>query len=170
MNSELVKRILRVNHAGEFGAKQIYQGQLDFIKDDSARAKIKEMQEQELEHLNYFSAELDKRNLKPTILQPLWQVAGYGLGAVSALLGEKVAMATTIAVEEVIVEHYQKQIDQLDESEAELKEKIIKFQADEEEHKNTGVENHGMSALCYDQGSKIIKCGSKIAIWLSERF
>jgi 3-demethoxyubiquinol 3-hydroxylase len=170
MLDKRVAAIIRVDHAGEYGAKRIYEGQLDFIRDPEAKEKIRIMREQELEHLQYFTDKLEERGERPTLLQPLWHVAGYALGAVSALLGEKTAMATTIAVESVIVEHYQKQLDMLGDEELELKTKIKKFQDDEGEHLEIGMENHGMEALLYKPGEKLIKLGSRAAIWLSERF
>lgn len=170
MLNKRVASIIRVDHAGEYGAKRIYEGQLDFIKDPEARKKIQMMKDQELEHLKYFTGKLEERGVKPTIFQPIWHVAGYALGAVSAMLGEKTAMATTVAVESVIVEHYQRQLDVLGDDEMELKNNIKKFQDEEEEHLEIGVENYGTDALFFKQGEKLIKCGSKMAIWLSERF
>src|SRR5690606_10192897 len=129
---------------------------------------IRHMKDQELEHLEYFEQQLTKRNIRPSALHPLWNVAGFILGAGTALLGEKAAMACTVAVEEVIDEHYEEQIKELgsEASEKELKEKILKFQADELEHRQTGLDNNAEEAVAYPILTSAIKLSSKAAIWL----
>ena len=170
MNKELKERIIRVDHAGEYGAKRIYQGQIAFTKNEKTRALLQEMLEHEKEHLDYFENEIKKQQLRPTIFQPMWHVAGYALGAITAIMGEKAAMACTYAVEDVIEDHYQQQIDKLKNEDSELKEKIIKFQAEEVHHKEIAIEYNAQEAPFFSALDKTIRTGSKMAIWLSERF
>ena len=146
-----IEEIIRVNYAGEYAANIIYQAQENFTKDPKAKKQIIEMKEQkELEHLNYFQEQINKRNVRPSLLMPLWHAASFTLGSLTALAGSKTAMACTIAVEEAITEHYQEQIDNLDDSEKDLKAKIQKFKEDEDEHKHTAIEHDGMSAPCFN--------------------
>ena len=126
-----IEQFIRVDHAGERGAIKIYEGQLlalnTFIKDEELKKIIEEMKEHEREHCNYFENEIKKRKIKPTRLLPFWDLIGVGLGFGSTMLGKKAAMLCTVSVEEVIDEHYSKQIEQLCNDEKKLKEKIIKF-------------------------------------------
>lgn len=168
LDKKHIHNIIRVDHAGEYGAKRIYEGQIDFIKNPAMKVQIKEMLEHELEHLEYFENKIKTDHIRPTILLPFWHVAGYSLGAVTALLGDKMAMACTAAVETVIESHYQKQLDEL--AEGELKNSITKFQADEAHHKEIAIEEKALEAPLYGVFAKLIKTGSKTAIWLSERF
>ena len=103
---DLIASMIRVNHAGEYGAKRIYQGQMKVLKNNKKFETIKTMYEQELIHLKYFQEEVAKRNIRPTVLMPAWHILGFALGAITASLGEKAAMACTVAVEEVIEDHY----------------------------------------------------------------
>jgi len=169
VNSKDLDSIIRVNHAGEFGAKRIYQGQLAVLKGNK---EIQHMMDQELEHLEYFEQEMISRKVRPTILSPLWNIAGFALGAGTALLGEKAAMACTVAVEEVIGKHYQEQIDKLHSSSTEIKlrKKIEKFRDDELEHLETGLKNDAENALAYPVLSMFIKGASKLAIKLSKKY
>jgi 3-demethoxyubiquinol 3-hydroxylase len=167
---EQLARIIRVNHAGEYGAKRIYAGQLAVLKNTPVAPVIEHMAEQEQKHLSYFEQEMVKRRVRPTLLFPLWHVAGYVLGAGTALLGEKAAMACTAAVEEVINEHYGQQLQQLDESEQPLKDAIGEFRAEELEHKETALEHDAQLAIAYPLLTHAIKTGSRIAIWLATRF
>ncbi len=164
-----IEEIIRVNHAGEFGAKRIYQGQLSVLKDHT---EIKHMLEQELNHLEYFEKEIIKRKVRPTILSPIWNIAGFALGAITARLGEKAAMACTVAVEEVIGEHYQEQLDQLKDSksEKELRNKIAKFRDEELEHRDKGIEFDALKAPAYPILTGLIKLASKTAIKLSKKY
>lgn len=161
-------KIIRVDHAGEYGAKMIYKGQIDFTRNPETRAKIQEMLEHELEHLEYFEQAIKEKNIRPTIFSPLWHVAGYGLGAITALLGDKMAMACTAAVETVIEEHYENQITTL--ADGELKNSLSKFKADEAHHKDLAIDSEALEAPCYNIFAKFVKHSSKAAIWLSERF
>ena len=138
-NKNKVKEFIRVDHAGERGAIKIYEGQLlalnTIIKNDELKKKIEEMQVHEKEHCDYFEKEIKKRNIKPTKFLPLWDLLGVGLGFGSAIIGKKATMLCTASVEEVIDQHYQNQINQLQNDEKELKNKIVKFRNDELQHK-----------------------------------
>jgi ubiquinone biosynthesis monooxygenase Coq7 len=109
------------------------------------------------------------RRARPTVLSPLWDAAGYALGAATALLGERAAMACTVAVEEVIDEHYEKQAERLGDADPELAAAIVQFRADELAHRDTALEHGATEALGYDLLSAAIKTGSRLAIWLSTR-
>ncbi len=166
-------RMLRVDHAGEVAAKRIYQGQLSVLKQQpQARATselIEEMAAKEDTHLVAFNRLIVERRVRPTLLGPLWDVASYGLGAATAMLGERAAMACTVAVEEVICEHYQKQINDLGTDDPELSELITKFRADEMAHRETALASGAAQAPAYHPMREIIKAGCRIAIKLSER-
>ncbi len=167
---QALARLIRVNHAGEYGAKRIYEGQLAFLRPNSPlRQTIEHMAAQEKAHLEAFEQELVARRLRPTALFPLWHVAGFALGAATALLGDKAAMACTIAVEEVIDQHYADQSARLDATEAPLKAKIDQFRAEEQEHRDTGVAHGGRETLGYPVLEAAIKTGSRLAIWLAKR-
>ena len=172
-NKTKVEEFIRVDHAGERGAIKIYEGQLlalnTFVKDDNLKKTIQEMKNQEKEHCNYFENEIKIRNIKPTKLMPLWDLLGVGLGFGSTLLGKKAAMLCTASVEEVIDEHYEKQINQLKPDEKILKEKIKKFRLDELHHKDIAYEKGATKKGLYKILDKIIKTSSKIAINISEK-
>ena len=172
-NKTKVEEFIRVDHAGERGAIKIYEGQLlalnTFIKDDNLKKTIQEMKDQEKEHCNYFENEIKIRNIKPTKLMPLWDLLGVGLGFGSTLLGKKAAMLCTASVEEVIDEHYEKQINQLKPDEKILKEKIKKFRLDELHHKDIAYEKGATKKGLYKILDRIIKTGSKVAINISEK-
>ena len=172
-NKTKVEEFIRVDHAGERGAIKIYEGQLlalnTFIKDDNLKKTIEEMKDQEKEHCNYFENEIKIRNIKPTKLMPLWDLLGVGLGFGSTLLGKKAALLCTASVEEVIDEHYEKQINQLKPDEKILKEKIKKFRLDELHHKDIAYEKGATKKGLYKILDKIIKTGSKVAINISEK-
>ncbi len=166
---ELIARIIRVDHAGEYGARRIYEGQLSVLAQTPSGPVIARMHEQEVRHLEAFETLIADRRVRPTILQPVWHFAGFALGAATALLGEKAAMACTVAVEEVIDEHYARQIDRLGEDESELRAALEAFRADELEHRDTGLAHGAGDAPGYEALSAAIKTGSRLAIWLSER-
>jgi ubiquinone biosynthesis monooxygenase Coq7 len=167
--SDLVERFIRVNHAGEFGAKRIYEGQLAVLKNTKDAAVIEHMKDQELHHLETFEKLIVERKVRPTVLHPLWNVAGFALGVGTALLGPKAAMACTVAVEEVIDEHYADQAAQLTEDEGELRETINRFRDEELEHRDTAIDLGGETTPGYPVLRRTIRAGSKLAIWLSER-
>jgi ubiquinone biosynthesis monooxygenase Coq7 len=172
-NKTKVEEFIRVDHAGERGAIKIYEGQLlalnTFVKDDNLKKTIQEMKDQEKEHCNYFENEIKIRNIKPTKLMPLWDLLGVGLGFGSTLLGKKAAMLCTASVEEIIDEHYEKQINQLKPDEKILKEKIKKFRLDELHHKDIAYEKGATKKGLYKILDRIIKTGSKVAINISEK-
>lgn len=169
-HDETIARMIRVNHAGEYGAKRIYAGQLAVLGKSACAPMLREMAAQEQEHLDAFSRMMVSRRVRPTALMPLWHVAGYAMGAATALLGEKAAMACTVAVEAVIDEHYAAQEQQLDTGESELKTAIEKFRADEKHHHDTALEHGAEGAPFYHVLKSVISTQTKLAIWLSTRF
>ena len=173
MNKKLDKKhidsILRVDHAGETAAAKIYDGQLAILKNTPIGPKIKHMKEQEQEHLDTFNQLLFENVTRPTVLLPLWNVMGFGLGVASAVMGKKAAMACTIAVEEVIGEHYAKQAETLNENHKELKSTLIKFRDDELDHLQIGVEHDGENTPAYEIMKAIVQIGCRTAIKISEK-
>ena len=167
-----IDRIIRVDHAGEYGAKRIYLGQLAVLgKNPRLKKLLQDMLDHELEHLEYFEREIPRRRVRPTALLPLWHVGGYAMGALTAMMGERAAMACTVAVEEVIEKHYQNQLEKLDgdQAEQELIKKIKKFCADEVHHRDIGVNHGARNAPFYNLLYRTISGITKRAIWLSER-
>jgi 3-demethoxyubiquinol 3-hydroxylase len=167
--AQLIDRVIRVDQAGEYGARRIYEGQLAVLPPGPDRDAVLHMAEQERRHLAAFDRMLGDRRVRPTALQPLWHAAGFALGAATALLGPKAAMACTVAVEEVIDEHYRRQSEALPESEGELKSAIESFRAEELEHRDTGLARGAEEAVAYPVLTQAIKAGSRLAIWLAER-
>ena len=172
-NKIKVEEFIRVDHAGERGAIKIYEGQLlalnTFVKNENLKKTIEKMKNHEKEHLDFFNEEIKKRNIKPTKLLPLWDLLGIGLGFGSAIIGKKATMLCTASVEEVIDEHYQNQINELDSEEKALKEKIKKFRDDEVHHRDIAYEQGASKKGLYAILDKIIKTGSKVAINISEK-
>ncbi|MFO0401968.1 MAG: demethoxyubiquinone hydroxylase family protein [Alphaproteobacteria bacterium] len=166
---QVVERTIRVDHAGEYGAKRIYEGQLAVLGRTKYGPLIEHMKAQEQVHLDTFSRLIGERRVRPTALLPFWHVAGFALGAATALLGHRGAMACTVAVEEAIDEHYRAQEDTLGDDEAELRADIARFRAEELEHRDTGLEHEAEQAPAYRLLSAAIKTGCKIAIKISER-
>ena len=166
---QLIERMIRVDHAGEYGAVRIYEGQLAVLGKGPKAAIIEHMVEQEREHLSTFDKLVGERRVRPTALLPFWHVAGFALGAGTALLGERAAMACTVAVEEVIDEHYASQVSRLGDDEGELRETFERFRQEEVEHRNTGLEHEAEKTPGYEALTGLIKTGSRFAIWLSER-
>ena len=170
---ETLEEIIRVDHAGERGAIKIYEGQLLALKtlkeDEDLKNIIEEMREHEKIHLDYFEKEIQRRNIKPTYLLPLWDLMGVTLGFGTALLGKKAAMLCTASVEEVIENHYKDQIQKLGDDENDLKEKIEKFKNDEIHHKNTAYKAGATNKGIYSIMDKVIRTGSRIAIAISEK-
>ena len=166
---ELVERILRVDHAGEHGAVRIYEGQLAVLGNTPAAATIRRMAEQERNHLDTFDRLLPEHRVRPTVLSPLWHAAGFALGAATALLGERAAMACTVAVEEVIDEHYASQAVALGNDEPALKAVIEEFRQDEIAHRDEGLAHGAASTPGYEVLTTAIKGASRLAIWLSSR-
>lgn len=164
-----IASMLRVNLAGEYGAKRIYEGQLAVLKRSPSAPLLEHMKTQEAEHLKAFEEWVVNNRVRPTLLQPLWHVAGYALGAATAFLGEKAAMACTAAVEEVIDQHYQKQLIELGEKNPELSQLIRQCQEEEREHRDIAYQEGACEAPAFPLLSKTIKGASRLAIWLSER-
>ena len=168
-----LEEFIRVDHAGERGAIKIYEGQLlalsTVVKNNDLKEMIRDMKEHEQEHCNFFEDEINKRNIKPTKLLPLWDLLGLGLGFGSTILGKKAAMLCTASVEEVIDGHYKSQIDQIGSDEIDLKKNIIKFRNDEINHKDIAYDNGATKEGFYEIIDKVIKTGSKLAIKISEK-
>tara|TARA_B100000029_G_C17217806_1_gene830512 strand:+ start:208 stop:741 length:534 start_codon:yes stop_codon:yes gene_type:complete len=172
-NKKKLEEFIRVDHAGERGAIKIYEGQLlalsTLINNEDLKETIKKMKKHEEVHCNFFENEIKKRNITPTKLLPLWDLLGLGIGFGSTILGKKAAMLCTASVEEVIDEHYKKQINQLEIDEKNLKEKIINFREDELHHRDIAYDQGASKKGLYSIMDKIIKTGSKIAINISEK-
>jgi 3-demethoxyubiquinol 3-hydroxylase len=168
-----IAAMIRVDHAGEFGAVQIYRGQravFDRIESKAHAARlIAEMEEGEQEHLKTFDRLIAERGVRPTLMAPVWRVAGFGLGAVTALMGEQAAHACTEAVEEVIEEHYGRQSEALRGVDAELKGVVDRFREEEIAHKETAIEQGARYAPAYPLLSAVIKFGCRAAIRISEK-
>jgi ubiquinone biosynthesis monooxygenase Coq7 len=166
-----IHQMLRVNQAGEHGAVRIYQGQLAVLRESSIAKDLEHMAHQEKEHKKIFDALIVKNQVRPTLLSPLWHIAGFALGATTALMGKKAAMACTVAVEEVIDKHYQAQLDTLKEmhENEELVATIEKCQAEELEHRDLALEKEAKDFIGYGPLHASIQMISKCAIWLSKR-
>lgn len=166
-NAESFDQMLRVDHAGEYGANRIYEGQLLVLGKSKLAPTLKHMLEQEQQHLKKFNELLLENKTRPSALLPLWHIAGLALGVGSALLGEKAAMACTVAVEETIDEHYKQQLDVIED--AELKKTVSKFRDEEIEHRDTGLAYNAEQMFGYKLFTGIIKTGAKASIWLAKR-
>ncbi len=164
-------RMIRVDHAGEYGAVRIYQGQLDALKGSDKLDLIEHMKEQEVVHLATFDDIIRKHKVRPTALNPIWHVAGYALGYITAKMGEKAAMACTVAVENCIDKHYEKQEEFLesDGRHPDLLKTVKQFRAEELEHRDLGLEHGAEEAPGFGLINRVITTGSKLAIFLSKR-
>lgn len=162
--------MIRVDHAGEYGAARIYAGQLAVMGTRGPVAgEIARMASQEERHLAAFDRMILERRVRPTLLMPLWHGAGFALGALSALAGPKMAMAVTAAVETEIDRHYQQQRDLLQGEDPELEGMIAEFQAEEAEHRETAVAHGAEQAPAYPLVSAVIRAGCRAAIRAAER-
>lgn len=165
--------MLRVDHAGEFGAVQIYRGQRAIFDRASGRAdiaaRLKEMEDGEAAHLAAFDRLLAERRVRPTLLAPVWNAAGFALGAATALMGEKAAMAATAAVEEVIEKHYAAQAEEMKDAEPALAQTVSGFRDDELAHKATAEAHGAEDAPGYRLMRFFIQAGCRAAIRLSEK-
>ena len=169
-NRDILEQIIRVDHAGEYGATRIYDGQIAvFGKNSKIGKTIQHMADQEQEHIDKFNELILEHRVRPTALLPVWNIAGFALGASTAFMGEKAAMACTVAVEKVIGEHYQEQIGLLEDDHKDLKKTISKFRDDELEHHDIGIEHDAESAIGYKVMSKVIELGCKTAIAISKK-
>jgi len=169
-NRNTLEEIIRVDHAGEYGATRIYDGQIAIFGKDSKIGKtIQHMADQEQEHIEKFNELILEHRVRPTAFLPLWNVAGFGLGAVTAMMGEKAAMACTVAVEKVIGEHYREQQDLLEDDHKELRKTIKKFEKDELEHHDIGIDHDAENAPGYNIMKTVIEFGCKTAIAISKK-
>ena len=171
---QIVERVIRVDQAGEFGAVRIYEGQLAALRwkgrtNSAAGRKIAAMARAEREHRATFDRQLTERRVRPTAFSPIWDIAGFALGAATALMGDKAAMACTVAIEETIDEHYASQADKLGDDEAALKATVEKFRAEEIAHRDEALASGAEQAPAYELLTGAIKAGSRLAIWLSTR-
>jgi len=162
--------MLRVDQAGEYGATRIYAGQLAVLRRNCPEAKlVSRMAAQEERHLARFDKLMAERRVRPTALQPVWNVAGFALGAATALMSEKAALACTDAVETEIDRHYGRQLDELGEDDPELASDIREFRADELEHRDIAREAGATQAVGYPVLTAAIRAGCRVAIELSKR-
>ncbi len=162
--------MLRVDQAGEYGATRIYAGQLAVMGTRTPAARsIAAMALQEERHRKHFDAMIARRGVRPTLLQPLWNIAGYGLGVATALIGPEAAMACTAAIETEIDNHYGEQLEALGDSDPELSEAIADFRADEVEHKAVAMAAGAERAPAYPLMTAAIRLGCRVAISVSKR-
>ena len=162
--------MLRVNQAGEYGATRIYAGQLAVLRRNAPEARlIARMAAQEQRHLDRFNRLMTERRVRPTVLQPLWNVAGFALGAATALMSEQAALACTDAVETEIDRHYGEQLDELGATDPELSADIAEFRAEELEHRDSARDAGAARAFGYPLLTAAIRAGCRVAIGLSKR-
>lgn len=162
--------MIRVDQAGEYGATRIYAGQLAVLgANHPASRTIAHMASQEQRHLQHFDELITDRGIRPTLLQPFWNVAGHALGAVTALIGPNAAMACTAAVETEIDKHYADQLKALGEDDPDLSATIAEFQAEELEHRETAIAAGAEDTFGYPILSAFIRAGCRAAIELSKR-
>jgi 3-demethoxyubiquinol 3-hydroxylase len=170
MTNQKTQSMIRVDQAGEYGAARIYAGQLAVLgnRHPAARA-IGHMAVQEARHLDRFNELMAQRSVRPTLLQPIWHIAGFALGAATALIGPQAAMACTVAIETEIDAHYGEQLETLSGDDPELSESIRTFQAEEVEHKETALAAGAEQVPGYPLLSAAIRMGCRAAIALSKR-
>jgi len=165
-----LERMIRVDQAGEYGAVRIYEGQIAVLGNGSANAGVlRHMRDQEKHHLETFNRLVVDRRVRPTAMTPVWHVLGFALGAGTALMGEKAAMACTVAVEEAIDGHYKAQAERLSDDQSALRDTVLRFRDEELEHRDIGLRNGAEQAPAYPVLSSAIKGGTRLAIWISER-
>ncbi len=165
-----LNEIIRVDHAGEYGAQQIYSGQIQFTKDKNLKKLLIKMANEEQEHLRYFESVMLEKRIRPTLFGGVWKIGGFSLGAITALLGKNYVMACTEAVEDTIVKHYEEQLNEISGSEEkEIRKKIKKFLADEDKHKETGASGISSNNVQINVFKFLIKGLTKTAIRLSEK-
>lgn len=162
--------MLRVNQAGEFGATRIYEGQRAIMGDRHPASRlIARMAAQEQVHREHFDRMMAERGVRPTLFAPVWNVAGFALGAATALIGPEAAMACTAAVETEIDRHYGQQLDELGDDDPELGKAIFEFRAEEIEHRDSALASGAENAPAYPLLSAAIRMGCRAAIALSKR-
>ena len=168
-----IAEMLRVDHAGEYGAVAIYRGQQAIfrrsVKTQPIATQLAKMEAEEQKHLDAFDKLLVERNVRPTAMTPIWNVAGYSLGVVTALMGEKAAHACTEAVENVIEQHYGSQVEEIKNEEPALAKTFAQFREDELAHRDTAVEAGAHEAPAYGLLSRMITAGCKVAIKITEK-
>ena len=168
-----IAEMLRVDHAGEYGAVAIYRGQQAVFarnaKTKGIAAQLAQMEAEEQKHLDAFDNLLVERAVRPTAMTPIWNVAGYGLGVVTALMGEKAAHACTEAVETVIEQHYGAQVDEIKDEEPELAATFAQFREDELHHRDIAIEGGAKEAPAYALLSRFIQAGCHAAIKITEK-
>ena len=170
MNDPRSARMLRVDQAGEYGAVRIYAGQMAVMGNRAPHSQeVAAMAAQEADHRARFDALIARRGVRPTLLQPVWHVAGFALGAATALIGPEAAMACTAAIEEEIDRHYTAQLDELGSDDPELAGMIEEFRDDEREHRDAALAAGAERAPAYGVLSGAIRMGCRLAIRLSER-
>ncbi len=181
MDKKEIHEMIRVNHAGEYGARLIYDGQIKALQlknDQESVAIVEEMKKQEDVHYEYFDQAIISKKVRPTVFQPFWKLGGYAMGFLTAALDKKAAMCCTTAVEEVIDEHYHEQIERIKEAEKEnpedfelkeLRQKIEKFRLEEIEHRDIGYENEAQNLSYFKPLSSLVKLATKTAIFASKR-
>ena len=168
--TESTDAMIRVDQAGEYGATRIYAGQLAILGDrHPASRAISHMAHQEERHRAFFDRIMAERRVRPTLLQPFWNVAGFALGAVTAAIGPEAAMACTAAVETEIDKHYADQLAELGDSDPELAEAILDFQAEEVEHKEAALAAGAENTFGYPVLSGLIRLGCRVAIATAKR-
>lgn len=175
MNKDKNSEIIRVNHAGEYGAKRIYSGQIAALKNSNNQnilETLEHMKQQEEGHFDYFDQKISQNRVRPTLMQPIWNIAGFAIGYMTAKMGKKSAMTCTIAVEEVIDEHYEGQLQELKSNPKENKdliEKIEQFQKEELEHRDIALDHNAEESKIYQPLKFIISSASKLAIKISKK-
>ena len=170
-NDKEIEQMIRVNQAGEFGAKRIYDGQLAVLKNNKKYRIIKKMADQEEQHLKTFNKIMIEEGVRPTVLSPLWDIGGFVLGVTTASISTEAAMACTVAVEEVIDKHYEDQKTLLHKSRKDKKllKTIEKFRLEELEHRDIALKNNAEQTRNYKTLTKAIKTITSIAIFLSKK-
>ncbi|MFN7662255.1 MAG: demethoxyubiquinone hydroxylase family protein [Alphaproteobacteria bacterium] len=168
--SPQLQSLIRVNHAGERAAVKLYQGQLEILGQSQYAPLLSHMLTQESNHFQKFESHRIQNQIPPTLLEPLWDKAAYGLGIISALLGPKAAMACTLAIEEVIEDHYAQQLNDLPlDTPMDVKNLVTTCYQEEQEHKHIGHDHHAEEMKGYKTFKNLIKVGCRAAIWISKR-
>ena len=169
-NKKKIDEIIRVNHAGEYGAQVIYKSQIRFSKSNLLKEELRRISSEEKVHLEYFEQQMLSNRTRPTIMQPLWRLGGTALGIVSSLLGEKYVHACTEAIESTIVDHYQQQIKYLKKNKIknDLRKNIMKFCEEENQHKlNSQKQNYNQQGTFLFK--TVAKNITKLAIKISKK-
>ena len=166
-----IEQMIRVNHAGEFGAQMIYTGQIENLKNEKLKNQLIKIAKEEKEHFDFFNNEILEKRIRPTLMSPLWGVLGRSIGKLTSYLGETYVNACTESVEEVIVEHYKKQIDFLEKNDSKntLKNKIKQFCDDEDTHRLNATRNLKDEGFRLNLFKAITKIGTRAAIKISKR-